>query len=47
MKSYRNILVHRNGKIDDETGYYILKNHLEDLYVFCEQIETYIEKVIR
>lgn len=47
MKSFRNILVHRYGKIDDETGYYILKNHLIDLYIFCEQIETYIENVKR
>ena len=45
MKSFRNILVHRYGKIDDETGHYILKNHLEDLYAFCEQIEEYIIKI--
>jgi uncharacterized protein YutE (UPF0331/DUF86 family) len=45
MKSFRNILVHRYGKIDDQTGFYILKNHLGDLYDFCDQIELYIQNI--
>ncbi len=42
MKGFRNILVHRYGKIDDELAFEMLKNNLDDFYDFLETIGKYI-----
>lgn len=42
MKGFHNILVHRYGKIDDELAFEMLKNNLDDFYVFLETIGKYI-----
>jgi len=44
MKAFRNILVHRYGKIDDEIAFNILKKHLPDFYDFMEKIEELLKK---
>jgi uncharacterized protein YutE (UPF0331/DUF86 family) len=43
MKGFRNILVHRYGRINDEIAYSIIKEHLQDFYNFTETIEKNIE----
>jgi uncharacterized protein YutE (UPF0331/DUF86 family) len=43
MKGFRNIVVHRYGKIDDRIAYSILKNHIYDFYEFIESIEGFLE----
>ncbi len=42
MKGFRNIVVHRYGKIDDRIAYDILVEHLEDFYEFNEVIERFL-----
>lgn len=42
MKGFRNIVVHRYGKIDDRIAHEILVEHLDDFYDFCEMIEEFI-----
>ena len=39
MKGFRNILVHRYGKIDDKLAFKILKENIKDFYEFIEEIE--------
>ncbi len=43
MKGFRNILVHRYGKINDELAFEVLHEHLEDIYEFVELIEKLLE----
>jgi len=43
MKGFRNIVVHRYGKIDDELGFEILKENLQDFYDFIEEIAAVLE----
>lgn len=42
MKGFRNILVHRYGKINDELAFDVLKNNLDDFDTFLEIIENYL-----
>ena len=42
MKGFRNILVHRYGKINDELAFDVLKNNLDDFDTFLEIIENYV-----
>lgn len=43
MVSFRNLLVHRYGKVDDSRAYQYLKEDIDDLYEFAEIIEKLIE----
>jgi len=43
MVSFRNLLVHRYGKVDDSKVYYYLKEEIGDLYEFAEAINKLIE----
>ncbi|MBW6517198.1 MAG: DUF86 domain-containing protein [ANME-2 cluster archaeon] len=43
MISFRNLLVHRYGKVDDNRVYVHLKEETDDLYRFIEVIEEFIE----
>lgn len=42
MKRFRNILVHRYGKINDSLAYEVLKHNLDDFYDIIEQIESFV-----
>ena len=44
MKGFRNIIVHRYGRIDDLLAYKILKENLEDFGEFIESIELFLEE---
>ncbi len=44
MRGFRNIIVHRYGRIDDEIGFEILKNKLEDFYSFIQSIEKFMDR---
>jgi len=44
MKSFRNILVHRYGEIEDEIAYDEIKNGLKDFEEFEKEIENFLEK---
>jgi len=43
MKSFRNILVHRYGEIEDEIAYEEIKNGLGDFEEFEKEIEKFLE----
>lgn len=43
MKGFRNIVVHRYGKIDDRIAFRILNENLGDFYRFVEKIEAFLE----
>jgi len=43
MKGFRNILVHRYGKIDDKLAFSLLKDELRDCYVFIRRIKEFLE----
>ncbi|MCZ7392274.1 MAG: DUF86 domain-containing protein [Candidatus Methanoperedens sp.] len=43
MVGFRNLLVHRYGKVDDSRAYHYLKEEIDDLYEFAEAIEKLIE----
>ncbi len=40
MRGFRNIVVHRYGKIDDRLVYTLLNEQLDDFSEFIEAIET-------
>jgi len=42
MVSFRNLLVHRYGKVDDSRAYHYMKEEIEDMYEFAETIESLI-----
>jgi len=44
MKGFRNIMVHRYGKLDDELAFNILSDHLGDFHEFIVLIDDYIER---
>jgi uncharacterized protein YutE (UPF0331/DUF86 family) len=44
MKGFRNIIVHRYGRIDDLLAHKILTEHMEDFYEFIKSIERFLEK---
>ncbi len=43
MVSFRNLLVHRYGNVDDSRAYHYLKEDIDDLYEFAEMINKLIE----
>ncbi|WP_054839872.1 HepT-like ribonuclease domain-containing protein [Thermococcus sp. JCM 11816] len=43
MKGFRNVLVHRYGRINDELAFEALREHLDDIYEFIETIEKFLE----
>ena len=45
MKSFRNILVHRYGEIEDEIAYEEIKNGLEDFEKFEKEIEEFLQEI--
>ncbi len=44
MKGFRNILVHRYGKINDSLAYEVLKHNLDDFYDIIERIESFVNE---
>lgn len=42
MKAFRNIMVHRYGKIDDRIAFSLLKDRLDDLVLFIEDIDEFL-----
>ena len=44
MKGFRNIMVHRYGKIDDNLAFNILSEHLDDFYEFIPLINDVISR---
>ena len=44
MKGFRNIIVHRYGRIDDLLAHKILTEHMGDFYEFIGSIERFLEK---
>jgi uncharacterized protein YutE (UPF0331/DUF86 family) len=42
MKGFRNILVHRYGRIDDSISFTILKEDLPDLIDFVNEVDSYL-----
>lgn len=43
MVSFRNLLVHRYGKVDDSRAYHFLKDELDDISEFILTIENLIK----
>lgn len=43
MKGFRNIMVHRYGRIDDRIAYSILRTNLKDFYMFTEEIDAFLK----
>ncbi len=43
MVGFRNLLVHKYGKVDDSRAYRYLKEEMDDLYEFVKVIEKLIE----
>ncbi len=41
---FRNLLVHRYGKVDDSRAYHYLNEEIDDLYEFAEAMEKFISK---
>ena len=44
MKGFRNILVHRYRRINDELAFEVIHEHLRDIYEFVELIEKLLEE---
>ena len=44
MKGFRNIIVHRSGRIDDLLAHKILTENMDDIYEFIESIERFLDK---
>ena len=44
MKGFRNILVHKYGKIEDELAFEILQNNLPDFQLFKEEVFKFLKK---
>ena len=45
MRRFRNIVVHRYGKIDDKIAYSLLKDELDDFERFNERIRTFLKEI--
>jgi uncharacterized protein YutE (UPF0331/DUF86 family) len=45
MRGFRNIVVHRYGKIDDRLVFSLLNKHLGDFSEFIEEIESILTKI--
>lgn len=46
MVSFKNLLIHRYGKVDDSRAYHYMKEESEDLYEFARTIEKLINEEI-
>ena len=44
MKGFRNIIVHRYGRIDDLLAYQILTENMDDFSEFIQSIEQFLEE---
>lgn len=44
MKAFRNILVHRYGRIDDRISFRILNEHISDFQEFVQVIEEFLKR---
>lgn len=44
MRGFRNMIVHRYGRIDDEIGFEVLKKNLQDFYSFIQSIEKFLNE---
>ena len=44
MKGFRNILVHRYGKINDKESFETIKENLNDFKIFKEEIVNFLKK---
>ena len=44
MKGFRNILVHRYGKINDKEAFETIKENLNDFKIFKEEIVNFLKK---
>ena len=42
MKGFRNIVVHRYGRIDDKLAFEILKKNIKDFHEFIRKIEEFL-----
>lgn len=45
MRRFRNIVVHRYGKIDDKIAFSLLKDELDDFERFNERIRTFLKEI--
>lgn len=43
MKGFRNIIVHRYGKIDDKLTFSLLSDEIRDVYDFIRRIRGFLE----
>lgn len=43
MRGFRNIVVHKYGKIDDKLAFTLLKENLLDFYAFIKRVEAFLE----
>ena len=43
MKEFKNIVVHRYGRIDDRIAFEILKENLPDFYAFIRKTEEFLD----
>ena len=46
MRRFRNIVVHRYGKIDDKIAFSLLENELEDFVLFNERIRAFLKSLV-
>lgn len=44
MARFRNLLVHRYGKIDDRRLFKILNENIEDVHEFVVEVQRYLEE---
>ncbi len=44
LKGFRNIIVHRYGKIDDKLSFELIKENLEDFGKIIENIKSILDK---
>jgi uncharacterized protein YutE (UPF0331/DUF86 family) len=44
MKAFRNVLVHRYGKVDDEIAFKSIKFGIKDFHNFIKEIEEFLKK---
>lgn len=44
MKAFRNIMVHRYGRIDDRIAFSLIGERTDDLHLFIEEIEDLLSK---
>lgn len=43
MKGFRNILVHKYGKVNNEQAYEFLSSHLSDFHEFEKEVRKYLK----